>query len=351
MPLRIGRSGQHEQKLPPDREELYKSIKKRIGKTPFVEVTGLDLPRGNRIYAKEEYRNPTGSHYDREMWQLFHELELAGVFVPGETKLLETTTGNSGAAFAWLCRALHYPSPKIIIPEDMPHARIAQIRSFDAEIIPSPAGEYITGISKTFQERAPDLTDKENYYCPQHWNDEYHGVAAMKELGEEILDDADRAHVEFDYFFLALGNGGSARGVGEMLKKARGDDITLIGVEPKESPIIAEALRRKPIGKWESHEKHESHQIIGTGPFLPSEIYRNMKWVIENDLLSEVLHPSSTDALETQRELMDKSMQHVGMSSAAVVWAIRCFLQAEENRRIRNKSFGVIFYDPAWKYL
>lgn len=329
------------------REDLYSSLARSIGRTPFSEVLGLDLPRGCRVWAKEEYRNPTASHYDREMWRFLQNLEQLNAITPGETRMLETTTGNSGASFSWLCRVLGYPPPTIIIPEDMPRARIAQIRSFGAEVIESPAGQYITGIAETFQAVAPDLIDEQGYYAPQHWNDQYHCVAGMTELGHEIVQNAAEQSVELDYFMLALGNGGSARGAGQVLKD---EGIRLLGVEPAESPIIAEYSRLRPTKRWTSSEVHRPHAILGTGPFQPSEIYTNMRYVVENELLEpEILHPSSADAANVQRELMDKSFQHVGMSSAACIWAVRDFIQRSKPRRPKN--FGVIFYDPAWKYL
>ena len=347
MATRRARPKRGPQALSDKREELYQTIEASIGSTPFVEVEGLDLPRRCKVWAKEEYRNPTGSHYDREMWRFLKSLEERKKITPGETKMLETTTGNSGASFAWLCRVLGYPPPTIIIPEDMPKARIAQIRSYGADIIESPAGRYISGIAETFAAVRPDLVDKQDFYTPQHWEDQHHCVAGMEELGEEILQDAEKRGVELDYMMLALGNGGSARGAGSVLKKA---GIKLIGVEPRESPIIAEYQEQRPSGHWESTKRHSPHKILGTGPFRPSEIYINMKYVVENDLLEkEILHPSSQDAEAMQIHLMDRSFQHVGMSSAACVWAIHKLLEHDRSRRQLN--IGVIFYDPGWKYL
>ena len=82
--------------------------------------------------------------------------------------MLETTTGNSGASFAWAVRALGFPPPTIIIPEDMPHARKAQIESFGAELILSEPGKYITGIVQSFAHfyaKAHASTDPETLWC------------------------------------------------------------------------------------------------------------------------------------------------------------------------------------------
>ncbi len=261
--------------------------------------------------------------------------------------MLETTTGNSGASFAWMCRVLGYPAPTIVIPEDMPPARIAQIESYGAEVVRSPSGDYITGVSATFGAIYP-LYDQQGYYAPQHWNDEYHCVAGMEELGHEILDNARAAGVNFDYFMLALGNGGSARGVGKVLHDA---GVKVIGVEPAESPIVSEYQKNKKKRRWESSKVHKAHNMIGTGPFLPKEVYPNMRHAVEEGYIEpQIMHPSSANAAATQLELMDACSQHVGMSSAACVWSAR-ELAAIGRKRGKALCVGVILYDPAWKYL
>jgi Cysteine synthase len=325
------------------REALYERIKERIGRTPLVEVKGIELDRGCRLFAKEEYRNPTASHYDREMWRFLKALEHRGAIVPGETRMLETTTGNSGAAFAWLCRVLGYPAPTIVMPGDMPRARIAQIESYGATVFRSPDGEYITGISDTFGPLMRKLKD-EGWYCPKHWSDTVHCVAATRELGVELVEN-DKG-IEFDYFFLALGNGGSARGAGGELRE---QGVRLIGVEPRESPIVAEYLGLTEQYFGVAKQPHGPHGIIGTGPFREEEIYANMLHVADNGWLESIEHPDSALSLQMQTQLMDNAGQHVGMSSAGCVWAVKNFL--DKNPKIHHKTFGVIFYDPAWKYL
>src|SRR6516162_4413264 len=117
------------------RRSLYEGYIAAIGRTPLTELRSPQKSFDGLVLAKEEYRNPTGSHYDREYFRLLYELEDNRTIVPGETPLIETTTGNAGASFAWACRILGYSPVKVIIPADMPSAREAQIASFGAEIV------------------------------------------------------------------------------------------------------------------------------------------------------------------------------------------------------------------------
>lgn len=327
-----------------ERHLRYETISQAIGKTPFVEVTSLSLPYCCRLFAKEEYRNPTGSHYDREMLRLLRALEEDGKIQPGRTRMLEITTGNSGASFAWLCRALGFPAPTIIIPEDMPYARKAQIESFGAELILSEPGTYITGIAHSFahfySEDHAD-TDSETPWCPRHWEDEVYGVQAMRECGEEIVHNAQEHDVNLDYFVLALSSGSSFRGVGQVLDSK---GISLLGMEPEESPIAAEYLKLPGFEK--PRDPNRSYDIIWTTPFSESQMYPDMRAAAK--LLRTVLHVNTAQCLETQRRLMDTAGLHVGMSSAGCVTAIEDYIK---KNRISNKVFGTIFYDPGWKYL
>jgi threonine dehydratase len=64
-------------------------------------------------------------------------------------------------------------------------------------------------------------------------------VEAMQECGREILRGMETANVHLDYFFVALGNGSTALGLSEALAPK---GIPLVGVEPAESPNVAETL-------------------------------------------------------------------------------------------------------------
>src|SRR5580765_4898107 len=63
----------------------YEGLRAEIGHTPLHEVKSIVVPNGNRIFAKEEYLNPTGSHYDRVFVRLFEALEEQCAICPGQS--------------------------------------------------------------------------------------------------------------------------------------------------------------------------------------------------------------------------------------------------------------------------
>ncbi|WP_256663434.1 MULTISPECIES: pyridoxal-phosphate dependent enzyme [unclassified Pseudomonas] len=73
-----------------------------IGGTPLIELKTLSI-NGNKVFSKCEFLNPSGSHKDRTYLNIVSRLEEAGVIWPGMT-LIDCSTGNGGAALAWIGR-------------------------------------------------------------------------------------------------------------------------------------------------------------------------------------------------------------------------------------------------------
>jgi cysteine synthase len=324
-----------------ERAALYDRLQERIGRTAMVELTDMDVPNDCRIFAKREYQNPTGSHYDRETVRLLRALEFAGQ-IKRNRPIVETTTGNSGASIAWLARLLGYEC-LIFMPADLPDARVEQIRSYGAEVRFTAAGRYVTGLVEEFRDWWPQ--NHRDYYITNHSMDETHSVAAMQDLGDEILEDLERVGIEKpNYFVAALGNGASSRGVAERLLP-RG--TTLIGVEPYESPTILEARFPEQISERypDGPPTERGHEMYGTGPSSEKEIFPNMRSIMPH--ISEICTPTRDQWAATQRVLFHRQFEHVGHSSAACVWAALELAKSAPPRSV----FVTLFYDAAWKYL
>lgn len=346
--------------LKPDRKPVYERLASIVGNTPLIELNGPVI-NGCRFFAKLEYQNPTGSHYDREMLSFICGLESARKIRVGD-KLVETTTGNLGASLAWLCRALGYQPPTIVIPADMPRARREQIQSFGGEIELSPAGRYITGIREALGGILRSVGEAARsqpggkVHLGKHWANTSYVVDAMKECGEEIIRDASSLGVRLDYFLVALGNGSTALGLSEALWPV---GISLIGVEPSESPNVAETLAEEGRDTPMANRMRQSfsvrvpldqrkHRVIGTGGFSSDDIFENMRRLMSSDRLYDIVHPTDAEIRDAQLLLMDVHGQHVGISSAACMAAALKFVESEE---IHNKNISLLFYDQSWKYL
>ena len=70
------------------------SIESLIGNTPLIKLS-------DKIYAKVETYNPTGSIKDRMASYILKKAEEAGELRPGST-IVEASSGNTGIAFSML---------------------------------------------------------------------------------------------------------------------------------------------------------------------------------------------------------------------------------------------------------
>src|ERR1700742_2704013 len=102
------------------RGKIYDSIIDTIGDTPLVRLPNLTRalkPKGE-VVAKLEFFNPIGSVKDRIGAAMIESLELKGVLKPGQSTIVEPTSGNTGIALAFVAAAKGYRLI-LVMPESM----------------------------------------------------------------------------------------------------------------------------------------------------------------------------------------------------------------------------------------
>src|SRR5947209_2702576 len=118
------------------------NLLERIGNTPLVEIPSA--ARGDvRVYAKAEFFNPGGSVKDRPALNMILEGERSGELVPGKV-LLDSTSGNTGIAYAMICAAKGYPV-KLCLPSNASPERKQILNAFGAELVLTNPGEGSDG--------------------------------------------------------------------------------------------------------------------------------------------------------------------------------------------------------------
>ena len=118
---------------------ILDSLTQAVGNTPMVRLRSLEPP-GVEIHAKLEWFNPGGSVKDRAALRMVQE---AVSTLRGRT-LLDSTSGNTGIAYAWIGAALHIPVA-LVMPGNVSEARKRIARHFGARIIFSDALEQSDG--------------------------------------------------------------------------------------------------------------------------------------------------------------------------------------------------------------
>ncbi|GGN18602.1 MULTISPECIES: cysteine synthase family protein [Marinomonas] len=223
-----------------------------VGNTPLHQVNSIDA-NGNTVFAKCEFMNPTGSHKDRTFLYMVTELEAAGEIKPGMT-LVDCSTGNGGAALAWIGKRKGY-NVKIFMPEGMTQERKDQIREFGAEIIETDKNLFLNGSVQAAKDYMLDKNPEDFYFLDQ--GSSLLNKAAWLQCGNEIVSQLEGKNIIPDYFVCSIGTGGTFSGIAEVLK-ARYPSLKTIGIEvDKSAPLYSK--------KNNLVFTHKPHNMMGLG--------------------------------------------------------------------------------------
>ncbi|HEU5401952.1 MAG TPA: PLP-dependent cysteine synthase family protein, partial [Terriglobales bacterium] len=184
-----------------------------IGKTPLLRFqrVGAEL-RGVQLLAKAEWTNPGGSVKDRAAARIIHEAKLSGSLGPG-VRLLDSTSGNTGIAYAMLGAAQGIPVT-LCMPSNVSEERKRIVQAYGAEVVFTDPGEGSDGAIRKAREMASHEPDKyfyaDQYSNEANWRAHYHGTA------EEIWHQTEG---RVTHFVAMLGTSGTFIGTSRRLKE------------------------------------------------------------------------------------------------------------------------------------
>ncbi len=264
-----------------EREELYLNLETEIGNTPLYELSRIELPNGNRVFVKEENKNPGGSHYDRVFIGLFRHYEEKGKIIPGHTPVVETSSGSAGVSFARLGRLLGYEC-LVICPEDLPEERLDAIQRQGATLRLTPKEKYVDGSAEelmhvfTVENKERKMQGKVPYFGINHTQGDAAALAAISVeavVDEAVAQASQKYGIQFDLVIAAGGNGTTALGFGRAAKRHK---IPFVIWESLRSGVYFNARYPPEQGNgfewkyglrpgWHEHLSHPlMHKVFGT---------------------------------------------------------------------------------------
>ncbi len=304
-----------------------------IGNTDLVDLPAPGAQ--NHIFAKVEYQNHTGSHYDRVYLWLLNDLEQQGKIHPNHTTLVETTSGNAGISCAFIAQERGYQCV-VFTPKGARPRCNELMRSFGADVREVPGDNYIAaardGMADFLKENIRERSGGyRKYYSPNHSQVDI-SCEALALIATEAVGQAGHS---FDCFIGGAGNGSTLRGIGEALKK----DNPAIRMYAFDPSAALQAYQLK-YGKVPGHTPH-AHQLFGTGGWDID--FPHLTHAVKH-LMDDVLIVEDEDWKQAQVELR-KEGYDVGHTSAAAYHLARDYC-----RRHANQNVLIVFYDSADHY-
>ncbi len=299
-------------------QSLGQSVFDRIGNTPLLRLTALtaDVP-GVTLLGKAEWYNPGGSVKDRAASNIVVEGRRSGKFRDGKI-LLDSTSGNTGIAYAMLGAAEGFPVT-LCMPDNVSLERKKILHSYGADIIYTDPGEGSDGAIRKAREVAAESPDKyfyaDQYSNDANWQAHYHGTA--NEIWQQTLG-------RITHFVSMLGTSGTFVGTTRRLKEL--------------NPAI-ECISLQPDSAF--------HGIEGA-KHMPSALVPK---IYDPTLADQNLEIATEDAYAMAKRMGREAGLLVGISSAAAVVGCLQIARHLPQERRQEAVIVTILCDSGDKYL
>jgi S-sulfo-L-cysteine synthase (O-acetyl-L-serine-dependent) len=299
-------------------ETLGHTLAERIGNTPLLRLDALtrDLP-GIALLGKAEWYNPGGSVKDRAASNIVAEARRSGKLKPGKG-LLDSTSGNTGIAYAMLGAAEGFPVT-LCMPENVSRERKQILQGYGANIIYTDPADGSDGAIRMVRELAAKDPDKyfyaDQYSNDANWRAHYQGTA--NEIWQQTQG-------RITHFVAMLGTSGTFVGTTRRLKELN-PRIQCISLQPDSSFHGIEGAKHMPTA-------------------IVPKIY-------DPALADQNLEISTEDAYVMARRMSRTAGLLVGVSAAAAVVGCLKIAQQLQVKKSDEAVIVTILCDSGEKYL
>jgi len=197
---------------------------------------------GHELFLKLEGLNITGSIKIKTAIALVEDLEQRGIATPGETVMVESSSGNLGLALSLVCAIKGYEFICVTDP-NATHTAIKGIELYGGKLIIVEDRDNVGGYLGTRLQKIDQIlqSDPNALWLNQYANPANKNVHA-DQTADEIIQEFERV----DWAFVGSGTTGTLGGVAERLH-GEFPDIKIVAVEPVGSVTFGGAPGKRNI--------------------------------------------------------------------------------------------------------
>ncbi len=205
-----------------------------VGGTPLIELRRVYPDADVTLLAKWEGLNPGGSTKDRAALSMVQDGLRRGLLVPGESVVIESSSGNLAVGLAQVCR--HRDLRFVCVVDartTAQHLAILHALGAEVEVVTTPdpqTGEYLP--ARLARVRELIQTTPGAYWPNQYANPA--NARAHEGTAREILDTLGG---RLDYLFCATSSCGTLRGCADYLRRT-GTGTRVVAVDAEGSVIF-----------------------------------------------------------------------------------------------------------------
>lgn len=262
-----------------------------VGKTPLLKIN-------DKLYAKLETYNPTGSVKDRTISYVVSEA-IKRREINSSSIFCDATSGNTGISLSAIAAALGNKCV-IFMPKNMSEERKQMMKVFGAQIVDAPPDDFAMSI----QMRDQFLDETKNAWSPKQFSNPDNIKCHKVQTAPEIHDQLKSLNLSWDVFIHGSGTGGTIEGIRQY--------------------ILEEGINTKVCMTMPSTSPH-GIQGIGDG--------RN--FLANPDNMADIIKIDTEDAILRAKDFAKSTGVLIGISSGANLLASEKYLQ-------RNDVSGVI---------
>ena len=254
-----------------------------VGNTPLLKIN-------DKLYAKLETYNPTGSVKDRTISFVVSEAIKRGE-INSSSIFCDATSGNTGISLSAIAAALGNECV-IFMPKNMSEERKQMMKVFGARIIDAPPDDFTASI----QMRDQFLDETKNAWSPKQFSNPDNTKCHKVQTAPEIYNQLRSLNLSWSVFVHGSGTGGTIEGIRQYILEG-GMSTKVCMTVPSTSP----------------------HGIQGIGD--------GKAFLANPDNMSDIIKIDTEDAISRAKDFAKSTGILVGISSGANLLASEKYLQ------------------------